>query len=81
MAVFNKLNGFVEHLAEGVHDLGSNQLVLALSNVAPGAESTAPTSSTNANCILGNVTQDLLRQPELSQRYHFKRYRVQALTD
>ena len=56
MAGFNKLNGFVEHLAEGVHDLGSNQLVLALSNVAPGSESTAPTSSTTA-CILGNVTQ------------------------
>ena len=56
MAVFYKLNGFVEHLAEGVHNLGSDQLALALSNVAPSAESAAPTSST-ANCILSNVTE------------------------
>lgn len=56
MAVFNKLNGFVEHLAEGVHNLGADQLKLALSNVAPSAETTPPTTTT-ANCILANVTQ------------------------
>lgn len=58
MAQFNKLPGFVQHLAHGVHNLsvGGNQLVLALSNVAPGSESTPPTGSA-ANCILGNVTQ------------------------
>lgn len=56
MATFVKLNGFVEHLAEGVHNLGSNQLVVALSNTAPGSESSPPTAST-ANCILANVTQ------------------------
>jgi len=56
MAVFNKLNGFVEHLSHGVHNLSSNQLKVALSNTVPSAESTPPTAST-ANCILVNVTE------------------------
>jgi hypothetical protein len=56
MATFNKLNGFVEHLAEGVHNLGSGALTLALSNTAPGSEGTPPTGSTAA-CVLANVTQ------------------------
>jgi hypothetical protein len=56
MATFVKLNGFVEHLAEGVHNLGSNQIAVALSNTAPGSETTPPTGTTAA-CILANVTQ------------------------
>jgi hypothetical protein len=56
MATFNKLNGFVEHVAEGVHNLGSGQIVVALSNTAPGSESTPPTGAATT-CILANVTQ------------------------
>ena len=56
MATFVKLDGFVEHLAEGVHNLGSGALTIALSNTAPGSEITPPSGSTAA-CILANVTQ------------------------
>lgn len=65
MATFNKLNGFVEHVTEGVHDLGSDQLAVALSNTAPGSESTPPTGAT-ATCILANVTQ--ISYTDLSSR-------------
>lgn len=53
---FNILNGFKEHVHEKVHNLASDQLVVALSNTAPGSESTPPTGATT-NCLLANVTQ------------------------
>lgn len=56
MASFTKLNGFVEHLAQGVHNLNTGAITVALSNTAPGSESTPPTGATSA-CILANVTQ------------------------
>jgi hypothetical protein len=56
MAAWNKLNGFVEHLAQKVHNLNADAITVALSNTAPGSESTPPTGATAA-CILANVTQ------------------------
>jgi hypothetical protein len=56
MAAFVKLNGFVEHLAHGVHNLSTGTLTVALSNTAPGSEGTPPTGAASA-CVLANVTQ------------------------
>lgn len=57
MTAFTKLNGFVEHLAKGYHgNLATATLQLALSNTAPGSESTPP-SGAETTCILANVTQ------------------------
>lgn len=47
MATFNKFNAFVENLAEKVHNLGSDQLVVALTNSAPSA----------SNSVLADITQ------------------------
>lgn len=47
MATYNKFNSFVEALSEKVHNLGSDQLVVALSNTLP----------VNTNTILANITQ------------------------
>lgn len=54
MATFNKVNDFV---ANAVHnmDLESDQIVVALSNTAPGSESSNPTA--DGNGVLANVTQ------------------------
>lgn len=57
MASFVKLNGFVEHLFKGYHgNLSTATLQVALSNTAPGSESTPPTGA-ETTCILANVTQ------------------------
>ena len=55
MATYTKIPDFVEHLAEQVHDLGSDTLTVALSNTAPGSESTDPTG--DGDGVLANVTQ------------------------
>ncbi len=55
MATFVKVNDFVENIAHGVFNLSTNQLAVALSNTAPGSESSPPTASGNG--VLANVTQ------------------------
>lgn len=47
MAAFNKLQPFVEALAEKKHNLGSDQLVIALTNTTPNA----------AHAVLADLTQ------------------------
>lgn len=47
MASYVKFQPFVEALAEKKHNLGSDQLVVALTNVAPSA----------ANAVLADITQ------------------------
>ncbi len=47
MATYTKFQPFVEHLAEKVHNLGSDTLTVALTNTAPSA----------ANSVLADITQ------------------------
>jgi hypothetical protein len=47
VATFNKFNSFVEALAEGTHNLGSDTLTIALTNTAPVA----------GNTVLANITE------------------------
>ncbi len=54
MASFNKVNDFVVNAVHNM-DLESDQLAVALTNTAPGSESSNPTS--DGNGIVGNLTQ------------------------
>lgn len=59
MATFNKFNSFVEALAEKTHNLGSDQLVVALTDTAPNATDTqlsAITQVSYTNLSSRNIT-------------------------
>lgn len=59
MASFNKFQPFVEQLAEKVHNLGSDQIVVALTNTAPNATDATLSQITEisyTNCSSRNVT-------------------------
>jgi len=59
MAAFNKFQPFVEAVAEKLHNLGSDQLKVALTNSAPAAADgvlTDITEITYTNCSSRNVT-------------------------
>ena len=59
MATFNKVNSFTEAIAEKVHNLGSDQIVIALTNTAPTATSADLSDITEisyTNCSSRNVT-------------------------
>lgn len=47
MATYNKFNIFVEDMAEGVHDLDTDQIVVALTTGAPSA----------TNAVLADLTE------------------------
>lgn len=55
MASFVKINDFVEDLCNGVHNLSTATLRLALSNTAPASETPNPTA--DGNGVLANVTE------------------------
>jgi hypothetical protein len=54
MATYVKINDWAENMVEVVNQ-GSDQFVVALSNTAPGSESTPPTG--DGAGVLANVTQ------------------------
>jgi len=54
MAVFQKINDFVENAVENMN-LDSDQVVVAFSNTAPGGEANDPTA--DGNGVLANVTE------------------------
>jgi len=64
MAAFIKVNDFVGHAGNGVHNLGADALTVALSNTAPSAELDDPIA--DGNGVLANVTE--IAYPNLSSR-------------
>ena len=59
MATYNKFQSFVEAIAEAVHNLGSDQLTVAVTNTAPNATDTQLSQITEisyTNCSSRDIT-------------------------
>lgn len=54
MATYNAINDWLENMCESAN-CGSDQFIVALSNTAPGSESTPPTG--DGDGVLANITQ------------------------
>lgn len=65
MATYNKFNSFVEAIAEKVHNLGSDQLMLALSNTLPVASNTQLSNITEI--AYTNLSSRILTQASSAQ--------------
>lgn len=55
MATTSKIRDFIENAVNGVIDLNNDTIMIALSNTAPGSETSNPTL--DGNGVLANVTQ------------------------
>jgi len=55
MATITVVNDFYEDILNKVHDLSNDTLQIALSNTAPGSETSDPTA--DGNGVLANVTE------------------------
>lgn len=67
MATFNKFNSFVEACAEGVHNLGSDTLTLALCNAANAPVATNTQLSNLAQIAYTNLSSRVLTVSDSSQ--------------
>jgi hypothetical protein len=73
MATFNKFNAFVEHLAEGVHNLGSGTLKIMLTNSAPSASNSVKADITEISAgngyTAGGATSTQVSSAQTSGTY------------
>ena len=73
MATFNKFNSFVEHLAEGVHNLGADTLKVLLTNTAPVAANSVKADLTEITAgngyTAGGATASITSSAQTSGTY------------